>query len=189
METAKKRPVLDQAAFRAAVEDLSPNELIRLEKKGRAFAVATGWTGKELLHEAIVRTLGEDGRNCPTDVPVPIFLANAMRSIGEGEREKAAREVLVGAGPGEDDVVTGFRDPAASPETHAGDRMELEQVVAQLEDVFTGDPQAQAIVIGDGLGCSAEEIREMEPMTDTEYATARRRVRRTLERKFGGKKR
>ena len=50
--------------------------------------------------------------------------------------------------------------------------------------MFEGDPKAQAIIIGDMEGWSPGETCEMEPMSDKEYATARKRVRRALLREF-----
>ena len=58
-------------------------------------------------------------------------------------------------------------------------------MVDRIQEIFADDPQAQAIVIGDMEGWSPEEIKEMEPMDDKQYASARRRVRRALEREFG----
>lgn len=177
------RAYLDAAAFRAAVEALTLSDLIRLRKKAHYFALRTGKEGDELLNDAIVRTL-EGERNCPADVPVKTYLENAMRSIAGGEREKFDRESPSGSGHEEDDPIGRFADPAPSPATAALDKIALERVLDRLQEIFANDPQAQAVLIGDMEGWSADEIKEMESMDDKAYATARKRVRRAIEREF-----
>ncbi len=178
---------LDNAAFVAALDALEPADLIRLRKKSAYRAAGTGMDGDDLLNEAIHRTLEEDGRNCPADVPVVVYLDNAMRSIADGEREKYARRIPVGDGHDEKSAVGKLADNNPSPADAALDRIEFERVVDRIQEIFAEDPQAQAIVIGDMEGWSPEEIKEMEPMNEKQYASARRRVRRALEREFGGR--
>ena len=176
---------LDNAAFVAALVALEPADLIRLRKKSTYRAVGTGMQGDDLLNEAILRTLEEHGRNCPANVPVAVYLDNAMRSIANGEREKYARRMPVGDGHDEKSAVGKLPDGNPSPADTALDRIELERVVDRIQEIFADDPQAQAIVIGDMEGWSSEEIKEMEPMDNRQYASARRRVRRALDREFG----
>lgn len=180
---------LDNAAFISGLDALAPADLLRLRKKSAYRAAGTGMEGDDLLNEAIQRTLEEDGRNCPADVSVAVYLDNAMRSIADGEREKYARRTPVGDGHDEKSPVGKLADGNPSPVDGALDRIELERVVRRIQDIFADDPQAQAIVIGDMEGWSREEIREMEPMEDKQYTAARRRVRRALEREFGGRNR
>jgi hypothetical protein len=179
---------LDNAAFIAALNALAPADLLRLRKKSAYRAMGTGMEGDDLLNEAIQRTLEEEGRKCPADVPVAVYLDNAMRSIADGEREKYARRMPVGDGHDEYSPVGKLADGNPSPADAALDRIEFQRVVGRIQDIFADDPQAQAIVIGDMEGWSPGEIKEMEPMDDKQYAAARKRVRRTLEREFGGRR-
>ena len=176
---------LDNAAFIAALNALAPADLFRLRKKSAYRAMGTGMEGDDLLNEAIQRTL-EEGRKCPADVPVAVYLGNAIRSIADGEREKYARRTPVGDGHDEDSPVGKLADGNPSPADAALDRIEFQRVIGRIQDIFADDPQAQAVVIGDMEGWSPEEIKEVEPMDDKQYAAARKRVRRNLEREFGG---
>ncbi len=178
---------LDNTAFIAALQDLEPAALLRLRNKSAYRAAGTGMAGDDLLHEAIRRTLEEDGRNCPADVTVPVWLDNAMRSIASSDREKFARERPAGDGHDEASPVGRHAADNPSPADTALDRITLERVIERIQDIFADDPQALAVVIGDMEGWSASEIREMEPMDEKEYAAARKRVRRAIERDFGGK--
>ncbi|MEJ2652734.1 MAG: hypothetical protein P8173_13300 [Gammaproteobacteria bacterium] len=187
--TTPPRKYLDAAEFRAALHALEPADLLRLRKKSAYRAAGTGMNGDDLLHEAILSTLDEGGRNCPADVSITVYLDNAMRSIASGAREKYARETPAGNGHNEEGPLGNHADKRPAPAEATATLIELEDVINRLEDLFADDPQAQAIVIGDMEGWSAEEIKEAEPMDKVQYATARRRVRRAIEREFGGEKR
>ncbi len=187
MTGVPQRAYLDTAAFIAALRALEPADLLRLRKKSTHRAPGTGMEGDDLLNEAVRRTLEEDGRNCPVNVRVAVYLDNAMRSIANGEREKYAREMPAGDGHDEDGPIGNLAYDGPSPADAALDRIELQRVVDRVQDIFADDPQAQAVVIGDMEEWSADEIKEMEPMDDKQYAAARRRVRRAIEREFGGK--
>ena len=178
---------LDNAAFIVALRELGPAALLRLRKKSAYRAAGTGMAGDDLLHEAIRRTLEEDGRNCPADVPIHVYLDNAMRSIASGERKKFAREKPAGDGHDESSPVGRHATDNPSPADAALERITLERVVARIQDIFADDPRALAVVIGDMEDWSATEIRGMEQMDEKEYAAARKRVRRAFEREFGGK--
>lgn len=178
--SARQREQLSREALRQAISSLSPADMLRLHKKAKFFSPGTGMEPADLLQEAIARTLQEsDGRNCPADVSVPVFLGNAMRSIADGERDKARR------------IVSLDQDSAAStitatdgrtPEDAVAAVQQLDQIWAQLEHRFADDPQAIAVMLGLAEECTADEIKEIEPMSQHEYEAARKRVRRELER-------
>lgn len=172
--------------FRAALDALAPKDLIRLTKKGEYYAFGTGVEGNDLLNEAIARSLSGEGRSCPADVQITVYLSSAMRSIADAERNKFKREAPAGGGHDEDSKIGAHPDARSSPADTAIARIELEGVLRRLQEVLAHDLQAQAVLIGDMEGWSAEEIRHVESMDDNAYVAARRRVRRIIEREFGG---
>jgi DNA-directed RNA polymerase specialized sigma24 family protein len=180
-----KKTVLDGPEFIAALRALSPTDRLRLRKKAKYRALGSGMEGDDLLHEAVLRTLEEDGRKCPTDVALPIYLDNAMRSIADGERAKYKRELPDGVGQGQDGPLATALDPAPSPADAALARIVLAEVLDSLQQSFGDDPQALAVIIGDIEEWSADDVKDMEGMDDKQYAAARKRVRRAIERKFG----
>lgn len=141
--------------------------------------------GDDLFHEAILRTLEEDGRKCPSDVPVAVYLDNAMRSIADGERAKYVRERPSGLGQPQDGPIGEALDPAPSPSDAVLARIDLAEVLESIQQIFENDSQAQAVVIGDMEGWSAEEVKDLGGMDDKQYAAARKRVRRGLTGRFG----
>lgn len=186
MTGVSQRAHLDATAFIAALNALTPAELLRLSKKSALHAPGTGTGGDDLLQEAIRRTLEPDGRKCPADVPVTVYLDNAMRSIADGERVKYAREAPAAGEKSDRSAAGATTDYSHSAEATVVVQDELERTVEGLEAMFADDPQALAVLIGDMEGWSAQEIKKAESIDDTQYATARRRVRRAIERKFGG---
>lgn len=185
MANVMRNAHLDNESFIAELKALKCSDLIRLRKKSAYRALGTGMEGNDLLNEAICRTLEKDGRNCPANVPIGVYLDNAMRSIADSEREKYIRQVPVGDWDEENSEVNKSMDNNLSSDDAVLDSIELEQIVDRIQDIFADDPQAQAIVIGVMEGWSPKEIKEMEPMDDKQYASARRRVRRALDREFG----
>ena len=179
-----KRTILSSEEFRVAVDSLSQYELLRLYKKAVVYALGTGMSAEDLLHEAILRTLDEDGRNCPADVPIYVYLSNAMKSIASGERKKYTREVADGDGTDEMTILGMAPAEVATPEQQTATKIDLENVVGRLQEVFENDPQGEAILIGEIEGWGPTEIKELEPMDDNEYAAARKRVRRRIAQEF-----
>jgi DNA-directed RNA polymerase specialized sigma24 family protein len=179
-----QRALLDGPGFIAALRALDPSDLLLLRKKAEYRALGSGMEGEDLFQEAILRTLEEE-RNCPTDVPLPVYLDNAMRSIADGERTKYVRERPSGIGQPQDGPVAAALDPAPSPSDAALARIDLAEVLESVQQIFENDPQAQAVVIGDMEGWSADEIKDLGGMDDKQYAAARKRVRRGLTGKFG----
>jgi DNA-directed RNA polymerase specialized sigma24 family protein len=189
-ENRRERSFLKPDEFVAAMRALSEIELTRLQEKAKYRALGSGMEGDDLFQEAIRRTLEEDEWRCPSDVPVPIYLDNAMRSIADGERRKYVRERPAGAGQSDEDksesnLTSALSDPAPSPSDTALARIELREVLEALEQMFADDPEAQAVIMGDGEGWSADEIKDLSNMDDKHYAAARKRVRRGLTKKFG----
>jgi len=190
MEVVSQPDMLTVDELRLALNALLPVELIRLEKKAKALAPGTGMDPDDLLQEAVRRAIDEDDnerRHCPRSVNLTVFLGNVMRSIASHERLKWEREMPMGGGDSEEeekDVILSAPDPTPTPEEQTISRLDCGRIRREIEALFEGDPKALAVVTGDMEGWSPQEIRELEPMNEAEYAAARKRVRRTLLRNF-----
>ena len=184
MEAVPQREVLTVAEFRSALESLCPSDQVRLKEKANALAPGTGMEPKDLLQEALKRSLEENGgRNCPRNVKPAIFLGNVMKSIASHARQKRKREPLINSSKDdEDDPTANVPDPRPSPEEVVIGHLDYVKVLTRIEEMFDKDPKVQAIVIGIMEGWSPQEIREMEPMSKKEYEAARKRVLRKLLR-------
>lgn len=186
MRAVSKRDVLSTAEFRSALEALTPADGVRIQNKAAFLALDTGFSPEDLFQEAVRRALEDgEGRNCPRDVLPVVFIGNTMRSIASAEREKWKRAPPFGrAKEGEIDPIDNMPDSSPSPEEAAITNIDGARSIVQIEAVFEGDSKALAVVIGDMEGWSPNEIREMEPMSEKEYAAARKRVRRAISSHF-----
>ena len=161
-----------------AIRSLTDAQWIRLRKAAEYFAWVYDLEANDLLQEAFCRALAGD-RNCPKHVDVVKFLVEAMRSIANGEGEKAEKKVET-AGidePGVVDVLQESTQPA--DETI----MEAEKEEAMRQSIlapFPDDQQARAIANGILTGHSGQELRGLTDLDETGYASKRRFMSRTI---------
>jgi DNA-directed RNA polymerase specialized sigma24 family protein len=141
---------------------------------------------EDLLQEAFARALENDGRHCPADVDVVRFLAEAMRSIANGEYEKAKlRPSLIPlANHGDQQNDTDPPDPAIGAE----DWLAREQYAAlrrrEILALFDDQPLARDIIQGRMKDMSPTEIRELTGLDATAYASQLKLIRRRIYNKF-----
>ena len=70
---------LTPAEIESALGGLGRAEMLRLTKVAARLTDGTSQTGDDLFQEAVLKALDGE-RQCPRDVDVSLFLANAMRS-------------------------------------------------------------------------------------------------------------
>ena len=158
-----------------ALARLSEVDLLRLKAiarlRVRGLPGGIGWS--DLLNEAFARAL--DGtRRPPAGLGTVAFLAGIMRSIANEHWRRLRREAGMFVSADEE----GTADPAPDPERSAA----AVQALATLDLVFAGDPQATRILAGLGAGLTAREIQTAYSLTEVEYDSARKRMRRLLLR-------
>jgi RNA polymerase sigma-70 factor (ECF subfamily) len=110
-------------------------------------------------------------------VPIVAFLSGIMRSICEDQWRRARREGRLLAR--EDDVADlGGADAATDPER----ALAAAQALAAVNDLFAGDAAALQVIAGLADGLSPAEICRLYGLTERDYDTTRRRMRRALLR-------
>jgi RNA polymerase sigma-70 factor (ECF subfamily) len=142
---------------------------------------------EDLLQEAFRRALEErEGRKCPAHVDVVKFLAEAMRSIADGEAEKIEYHITFApiAQHG-DQQEKGAVDPEDSS-PNAEDKITCEQHVAAMLALFQDDPVARDLLEGIMGDFDADELRELTGLDKTAYASKRRLIRRTIDKHYPG---
>jgi hypothetical protein len=196
----------------AAVAALRPEELLRLKKRAELQIWGTEYADPmELVNEAVKRVLiatdpnkshGERGRPWPMDrVEFPAFLAKSIDSIADGARElldQTATDRLE-ALAGENGVVGAVLHGAGHSHADVVERAaELEEVYARqaaakadadlIEGHFLGDQAVLAVIEGEKEGMSAHDVRVLFDLDEKTYDSARRRLRRTVDKLIPGRR-
>ena len=158
---------------RRALAALSEPDLLRLQAIARLRCRGLpGLDWQELLHEAVLRAL-DGSRPWPRDVPLIPFLAGIMRSLRSDHwRRHRARTALSLA-------------ETADPPSEAPDPERIaaaSQALAAIDRLFADDPAALAVILGLSQGLSAGEIRRRTGLSETDYESTRKRMRRALLR-------
>ena len=128
---------------------------------------------RDLLHEAVQRVL-DGSRRWPVDLPFAIFLCGVIRSIA-GEARRVQSRTLSGGGVAED-LLASVASDAQDPEQAAIGR----DLLASLEGLFAGDKVGAGILQGLLEGHSPSEIQARLQLGQTDYDSARRRMRRRI---------
>jgi DNA-directed RNA polymerase specialized sigma24 family protein len=167
-----------------ALGTVSKMELLRLKTIARVYARGlppdVAWD--DLLQEALTRIIS-GARRQPEGVAMVAFVAGVMRSLRaehwrrvvKGSRgQDAVRIDRMGDGSRQVDL----RDPSPGPERS----LSAQQEIRAIECLFADDAVILKIISGLGQGLSGEQIRAALKISDTDYDSARRRMRRTLLR-------
>ncbi|WP_246563487.1 RNA polymerase sigma factor [Bradyrhizobium liaoningense] len=166
----------------AAIDALSDIDLVRLKTLARLWSRGLpgglGWS--DILHEAIARVL-DGSRPWPPGVPILAFLSGVMRSIcnDHWRRARSEQRLLVSRDdPDQRSWPSEEADDVPDPERV----MAAAQMLANVYRLFEADPLALKIIAGMADGLPASEIRKVHAMSELDYDTTRRRMRRTLLR-------
>ena len=165
----------------AALAGLSNAELLRLNALARLWTRGMPGTlsSADVLQEAIARAL-DGSRKWPAGVPILAFLSGVMRSICDDHWRQQAREarVLVRAADAADAraEVVGAANPDPERVVAAA------QAMSDIYELFVGDNAALKVITGLADGLTAAEICETYGLSEREYDTTRKRMRRALLR-------
>lgn len=196
----------------AAVAKLRPEELLRLKKRAELQIWGTEYTDPmELLNEAVKRAMvatdpnkreDERGRPWPMDrVELPAFLSMSIDGIADGARElhhQTATDRLEALATEERDAGAVMHAAGHSHSDVLEQAMELEEIQArqaaakadaeEIERHFAADEAVLAVIEGEKEGMSAREVQEMFGLDSKTYDTARRRLRRQVDKLMPGRR-
>jgi hypothetical protein len=152
--------------------------------------LAVLWRPRTSFRRAFAEPL--DGRKCPVSVDMVRFLAEAMRSIRDGELKRAKRRpVLVSPPPPEGAQEQDAIDSAPNAEERlaaADEDGARERKRQQVIGLFADDLAAQVIVEGMLEGTRGEDLRALTDLDPTAYQSKRRLIRRRIEKAIQGMK-
>lgn len=159
-------------------------ELLRLKTIARWYArgLPPDVSWEDLLQEALTRIL-IGTRQVPDGVAPVAFIAGVMRSLRADHWRRI--ETAASAGreaakrlPSRSQNLAEVADPAPGPER----AVIAQQQLTAIHRLFAADHDASLILKGLEAGLTAEQIRLTTGMSETDYASARKRMRRVLLR-------
>ena len=157
---------------------LADADLLRLKAIARLRVRGLpGLEWADLLNESVLRLL-DGSRRRPEGVALLAVLAMTMRSIADEYWRVVRRERPILVAPDRIALAQADDSPEANPERNTA----AMQVLAGLDRLFARDAVVLNIMAGLAGGLSAAEIRSRYAITETDYASARRRMRRALLR-------
>jgi RNA polymerase sigma-70 factor (ECF subfamily) len=169
---------------RDAITNLSDADFLRLERIGEALIQSHPLLeGMDLVQEAFRRLLepeeaGKTKRHWRRGTSFVTTVVGTMRSLADEYRRQHIRKKSMEAGT-VDDLGVGSGGPEALDAA-----LLAEHRVEQIYQLFHDDEEIEEILLRLHEEMSAEEIRDDLGMTVTEYASARRQLRRGLDKKF-----
>jgi hypothetical protein len=164
-ESRPIREYLSRTEVAEAIRSLTDAEKTKLMKYARIQAAKTPYDGEDLFQEALTRCLEQGRRPWPRDVPVLGFLAGVTKSIASEWKDDPSP------------------DPTGEPssgdeELKAIARIDTDKVIKLFDD----DLIAQSIVISMIFGARGEELRRSSGLSEIEYESKRKKIRRRLEK-------
>lgn len=191
---------LAQVALRieSAVAAAGDADMLRLYRKAAYLLPGTGLNdSEELFNEAIVRTL-EGTRQWPADVSFEAYIWMVMKSIADGERnlshrtnELLANDMASTGDEPQEDLINGFGDAALAVENVLIDQDAQQKMVADLETIenhFKGDEAVTLVIMALEDGIPPRDLASDYGMSSTQYESARKKLRRGVDRLFPGRR-
>ncbi|CAJ4377645.1 Uncharacterised protein [Burkholderia pseudomallei] len=180
--TDEQEGVLSTDELKRALDAFSAGDWIKLGKAADALCWGLATEGKDLLQEALTRALAGK-RRCPRNVPVMVFLINAMRSHQDAILRARGSDVLAQAVVVDPDDETQALLLVQQQDKETPDEILLaNQTLSAIDEVFGDHEMAQMVLMGQADGLTPREIQTITGLGPVEYASVRRLIRRRLDK-------
>lgn len=181
MDSEDAARVLSREELEDAISSFSNADWLRLRSAAHLYSIYPV-EPDELVQEALCRALAGT-RMCPKGVSVVRFVAEAIRSIANGELQKVENqrdEVSV-----HDETIENVDSiTPQEPRPNAEERMIANEQARGTEnrllELFDDDDEAQLIILGMLTGTEGAELREITGLDETAFNSKRRYVRRKI---------
>jgi DNA-directed RNA polymerase specialized sigma24 family protein len=164
-----------QEEIRAAITALRPEDKTALMRLAAKYSWRTGYEAKDLLQEALTRLWAGD-RKWPKGVCMSAFFRGAMRSIASEWKKKRHH--------GEDDDVEidGLWLKCDDQQDGVIGLIDGKREAAVIVALYEDDKIARKMVKAMLVGAKGQELRTLSGLTQTEYESKRRKIRRRFEK-------
>lgn len=175
--------VLSRQELEEAIGAFSNADWMRLRSVAQLYAIYPV-EPEDMVQEALCRAIAGT-RNCPKDVSVVRFFAEAIRSIAHDELQKVEHqrdEVSVHDETIENPDAIIPLEPGPTAEERMISNEQSRGTENQLLELFESDEKAQLIVMGMLGGTEGAELKEITGLDQTGFSSKRRYVRRNLNK-------
>ncbi len=178
------------AEVRAAVEALTDADLLRLEKvaafrANSLLGLGLGISGDDLLQEAIARSIteGDGQRRWRKGISLVKHLMAVMRNLTSNARDALSNYRIGALASDDEDGSSTATDTShePTPEVAAAIRQQL----AAIGERFVDDDRVGLVIEGLATGMTGPQIQEDLGITQREFETAMKRLRRGVDRESG----
>jgi hypothetical protein len=179
---------VDQVSFRTradidcAIRSFTAAQWVRLRKIAGLHALGRSIESEDLLQEAFRRALDGE-RKCPVTVDIVRFLAEAMRSIADGELKRTRRRPRIVPLPDYNDPQALAAEPS-DPGPVAEEILQAAEKALEdrqkIVDLFGDDHATQVIVEGIMEGHRGEDLRALTDLDPTAYQSKRKSILRRI---------
>jgi hypothetical protein len=194
-----RRVPADEAATEAevaeAIRGLSAPALVKLERYARyrvwrvGPGAARGRTDGDLLGAALTETLEGTRRWRKDTVDFVTHLIGVMRSLSSHWfDEKEIPEAAFHPDANTEDWSSPHEN-AAAPVPDIDTVLDAQVRLAEIDTLFAGDMLATEVLGGMRSGLSGPEIQEVLDLSQTQYETVMKRIRRGIDKAFPGARR
>lgn len=178
--------LLTELEVKRAISALGPADWLRLHKAARALCRNAHFDAEDLLQEAFERAL-DGSRQCSRTLDVVRFLVGVMRSIASDWRKARRRRPemsLVGPTGRLQEVVIKVRDVRLAADEWLASTQEVTCLRQTILQLFADDSIAQRMLEGIMEGIAGEELRSLTQLSQTQFDSKRRLIRRRIDKAF-----
>lgn len=166
---AATRDRLSTDEIKAAITQLTPDDMLKLHAIERWLVGGTGYARGDLLHETLCKALlGE--RQWPREIPIMACIVQTMKSLSSHARESA--EIAKQA----ESELAAVAPEAPTPEDDVA-QSQIAGIVAAINAALEGDEKAQLVLLGWQDGLRGKALRDLLGCDQGTLDYAIRRVR------------
>lgn len=165
---------------REQLSNLTDAELTKLQKIAQSYIFDYNLNTEDLLFITFEKVY-DGSRNWPKNLKVLKFFQNTMQSVLDNELKKVKEELLLNS-PNED----GEEPINSIPDNSAGieNKIITEQEIDNIFSLFNDDKIAKELIEGRMENLNKKELLELLNLTDVEYESKLKKIRRRISKKY-----
>jgi len=173
--------VLSIGEFRERIDLLTDADWMKLGRSAEYLGWGLAVEGKDILNIAICKAL-EGKRKCPSDTSTVVFICGVMQSLVSAYLKKRKRDPLAQSVElVKDGEVLEEIDLKSNKDTPE-EILIAKQTLKKIEYLLSGNETLEIVFMAQQEGYSPHEIQEITGLSEVQYASTLRNIRRKLNK-------